>query len=552
VIAACGCGGGGDVGPTSGRQLLAGRDFGNLFFWNGRTLEFTRDAAEQPSTGPHDLWEWPLDDAAPALALTGIDWSQFDPMPRWRQAGLLVTGRQLERLYDVTTGRSEDIFPHFSGTPPDGSSGAATSGSAGDVYTYTAMRSDGGAIARVRWDTNAEIVVGRPGELRTFAMPGGGTIGGIAFLGADLAVLRAHGNSEGSALGTGVALVGIDRLDTSTGELTPLVAATPIVEWFGYTGWCETGQRALLCGAFGTIACAMDEPPCENGRPPCSIYFVKADPDATTTALYLHDVGRATTTRLIGDSPDQVFATPGTRSLVWGRQEPALMRHRNICSGMEWACGLPIGRDIAWRPDLGGFATYGRGHWLNVADVAGERCVQPTSQAAGNADWAAYGPGGDRLMWVADDSLAAGQTMWLADGEAQSPIAVAHGSFLLGYFSSDGRILHATHFESSTTALGWVDVAAVPMTENILSSNTGGGVLRDSRRALFIDHFNSQDGYGDLVLVELATGAQQLLARSVTEVAAAGSVDEATEVAYAVKGRANTARDGLWLMTLPP
>jgi len=545
VVAACGCGGAGDVGPMSGRQLLAGRDFGNLFFWNGRTLEFTRNAAEQPSTGPQDLWAWPLDQAAPALALTGIDWSQYEPMPRWFMGELLATGWQLERLYDVTTGQSEDLFAHFSGTPPDAASAAGTGGLGGDVYRLTAMRSDGGAIARVRWDTNAEIVVGRPGDLRTFAMPGGGSIGGIAFLGADLAVLRARA-------GTGlVAMIGIDRLDTSTGAVTPLVEATPAGEWSGYAGWCDTA-RTLVCGAFGTIACTMDEPPCEDGRQPCSIYFVKADPDdAAKNAVYLYDVGRATTTRMVGDNPDAVFATPGTRSLVWGNQPSTFTRHRNICSGTEWACGFSPGRDIAWRPDLGGFATYGRANWLSIADVAGERCIQPTSQAASNADRAAYGPGGDRLMWVADDLFAASQTMWLGDGEGESPIAVAHGSFLLGGFSSDGRILHATHFETSTTALGWVDVAAVPMTENILSSNTG-GAFRDNRRALFIDHFNSQDGYGDLVLVELATGATQLLARSVTEVAVEGNVDEATEVAYAVKGRASSARDGLWLMTLPP
>jgi hypothetical protein len=546
VLSACGCGGGGDSGPMSGQQLLAGRDFANLGFWNGRTLEFTRDTADQPPIGPQDLWEWPLDEAGPAAALNGIDWRQFEPMPRRRVGALLATGWQLERLYDVESGQSENLFAHFSGTPPDG----ASDGSGGariSPYTYTALRSDGGAIARVRWDINDEIVVGRPGELRTFAMPGGGSIGGIAFVGADLAVLRAQGGTDGAP-------IGIDRLDTSSGAVTPLVPATPAAEWKGVAGWC---QEALeLCGSFGAVGCAVDEPPCENGRQPCSIYYAKVDPDdATKTALYVHDVRRSVTTKLLGANPELVRANDQSRALVWGFRSPPAIRHLDLCSGTEWVCPfqLPPGFNLTWRPDSGGFVIYSRGFWLSIVDVAGEMCTQPTHQAAYDANWAVWSPAGDRLMWVAGDGGATTETMWLANADGTSPIPVAHGSSLLGSFSADGRILYATHYETSTVALGWVDVAALPMTENILSSNTGGTGMRDGRRALFIDHFNSQDGYGDLVLVELATGVQRLLARSVTDVAVLRDSDgEEHEVAYAVKGRASSARDGLWLTKLPP
>ena len=39
ALAGAGCDGG-DPGPMSGRQLLTGRDVGDLFFWKERTLAF--------------------------------------------------------------------------------------------------------------------------------------------------------------------------------------------------------------------------------------------------------------------------------------------------------------------------------------------------------------------------------------------------------------------------------------------------------------------------------------------------------------------------------
>jgi len=89
--------------------------------------------------------------------------------------------------------------------------------------------------------------------------------------------------------------------------------------------------------------------------------------------------------------------------------------------------------------------------------------------------------------------------------------------------------------------------------EKILSTNRGDIGLLGSRRAVFVDHFNAQDGNGELVLVEVATGASQLLARAVTSVSVPGRGEaEGTDVAYAVRGRAGSSRDGLWLTTLPP
>jgi hypothetical protein len=80
-----------------------------------------------------------------------------------------------------------------------------------------------------------------------------------------------------------------------------------------------------------------------------------------------------------------------------------------------------------------------------------------------------------------------------------------------------------------------------------------GAGLRGDHRALFIDHYNTQDGNGELVLVDLATGARRSLARAVTGVAVADQTGaEGTDVAYVVRGRAASSSDGLWRMTLPP
>ena len=89
--------------------------------------------------------------------------------------------------------------------------------------------------------------------------------------------------------------------------------------------------------------------------------------------------------------------------------------------------------------------------------------------------------------------------------------------------------------------------------EQVLSSNRGDIGLLGNQRALFIDHYNAQDTNGELVLVDLATGDRQSLARAVASVTVIGGKEaEGTDVAYTVRGRAAASRDGLWLTTLPP
>ena len=78
LVAACD---GSSPPGQSGTQLLAGRDFGNVFFWNPHTAVFTRQTAA-PGGENQDLWIWPDDEGAPLLALSQIDWS---PPVWWRR-----------------------------------------------------------------------------------------------------------------------------------------------------------------------------------------------------------------------------------------------------------------------------------------------------------------------------------------------------------------------------------------------------------------------------------------------------------------------------------
>ena len=137
------------------------------------------------------------------------------------------------------------------------------------------MRSDGGAAASLQSDRTDTIIVGRPGSLQTFTVPGEGIIGGLTFVGADLAFLYLR------QVGAD-ALVGIDRLDVATGTVTPLVAATPAAEWIGITGFCDAAPLGASCGLFTVVGCGPSEPPCPDGSaPPCLILYGKVDANDT-------------------------------------------------------------------------------------------------------------------------------------------------------------------------------------------------------------------------------------------------------------------------------
>ena len=385
-----------------------------------------------------------MDEPEPVSALAGIDWRPSIGWPRRFVGDLLATGHQFERVYDLPNRQGANLFLEVPAPPEDGSR-----------YTLrdsTAIRSDGGAIAKVGGEGRDSIVVGRPPDLRVFTMPGGGSVAAISFLGVDLALLLRQTTAAGD-------VVGVFRLDTSSGALTPLVAATPAAEWAGVTGWCED-PTARCGGLFGTVGCAVDEPACPDGSSPaCSIYYAKVDADDTSkTAAYVHDVNAGTTSKLAGANPDRFFTD--RQLLVWGSFPEKYTRYRNLCGGVERECPFSPGEVIAGRPDGGGFTTFGVGSHLNVVNVSDGTCIQPDPAATLDAIRASYAPGSDRLMWVALSETT--RTLWLADGQGQSPVAVASGELPWSNFSPDGQTIYVKRYEESRIALSWIDAHRVP------------------------------------------------------------------------------------------
>lgn len=557
ALALAGCGGG-DPGPMSGHQALQGRDFADVFFWKTRTLAFSRDTADPTQPEPQDLFVWPLDDAAPSLALGGIDWVFPNRWPAWLVGDLLLTGTQYERVYDVGNHASADVFHDFgswTGGTPDG--GAGSTPPLYELLETTTMRSDGLAFAKLipgSGDGSADtIVVGRPPELKAFKVPAGSTVGAISFLGADLAMLVRQKGADSD-------VVGVQRMDTSTGALTQIVAPSAASEWVGVAGFCEDSQAPGTCGFFGTIGCTLDEPACADGHaPPCQVLYAKADPAPTATTAtvahaFVHDVTAGTTTQLDGTAPDRFYVDRGHHLFVWGSNSGNFTKWWNTCTDARGGCDTWPGPAIAWRPDGGALAMYGAQQNMRIVNIAEGTCTGPALEKTYSIYQAQYSSGSDRLWWVAaNDTQETSFSMWLADGNGESPVTVATGPNLGGTFSWDGQRLYISHNGESSAALGWVDVTASPPAETIISSNRGDVGLLGNSRVLFVDHFNVQDGNGELVFLDLTTGARQSLARSVTGVSVSDSSEaEGTDVAYTVRGRAASSRDGLWLTTLPP
>jgi hypothetical protein len=537
---AAGCGGGEPV-AMSGRQVLNGRDVANLFFWKDHTVGFTRATTDPSQPEPSDFWVLPVGagDETPAMALPGVRWEAPDSWPLWVAGDLMLTGTKLERIYDVESRQGANLLDEF------GLTAAPSAVSLRGLLEMSAMRSDGHALARLVPGEPPTVIVGRPSALRAFPLPAGSSVGSITFLGTDVALLLRQTTDAGD-------VVGVQRLDTTTGALTPLGTATAAAEWTGTTGFCDRVPPTLPCGFFMTFGCSVGAPACPGGEAaPCLVLYAKVDPDDTTrTAAYAHDVGAGTTRKLAGTDPEGFFAHGGSHVVGWRSATSQVTHTWNTCSGAQQECPFS-GEMVTWRPDGGSFAIYGSTD-LRIVDVAAGSCGPSTAAGSLGVYQAQFSSDGNHLFWIApNDPERTSQTLWLADGGAQSPVAITSGPFIGATFTADGQHMYVAHVSESTSALGWVDVNAPSPTELILSTNYGDvGVLGD-RRAVFVDHWNVQDGNGELVVMEPGTGMTETLARGVTAVAVSNTA-EGADVAYTVRGRAASSRDGLWLATLPP
>jgi len=420
LLAASDCGGG-DLPLATGEQVLAGREIGDAIFWKSRTLLITRDNPDPASTGPRDLLIWPLDEPAPVVALSGIEWREPYNWPLSRAGDLVLTGARYERVYDLGNRQSANLLLDLRSVPGEPDPSTAQPRNAASVI---ALRSDGKAVARVRWDGGDSIIVGRPPDMRAFPLPAGATVRRVTFIGADLLLSLKKTTADGD-------VVGVFRMDTSSGVLATVAEPTPAEDWSDLNGLCLLEQGvAKQCDFLGTVGCAIDQPSCPDGNPPpCLIYYARFDPDdASKTAGYVYDVNTGTTSKLAGaDSPDRIFADDASHLLVWGSTSVFGTTHyRNLCSGVEGECPFAPGAVPVWRPDRDAFAMYGPYDLLAAVNVATGACNFPNPNLTYGIDFAQYAPGSDRLLWSAsNDTLAdAGHTLWLADGEAQSPVAI--------------------------------------------------------------------------------------------------------------------------------
>ena len=105
---------------------------------------------------------------------------------------------------------------------------------------------------------------------------------------------------------------------------------------------------------------------------------------------------------------------------------------------------------------------YGPQQTMRIVNLTDGTCDAPDPQKTFSIYQAQYAPASDRLWWVsANDPQEQSFTLWLADGNGASPVAVATGPNLGGAFSGDGQRLYISHNGESSAALGWVDVTGV-------------------------------------------------------------------------------------------
>jgi hypothetical protein len=528
-----GCGGASPP-EQSGTQLLAGRDFGNLFFWNENTPAFTRGTTT-PGADNQDLWIWPDGESAPLLALSQIDWSP----PVWSSkmivGDILMTGAFADRVYDLQ-GRTSLNLETF------GLRGMTVEA----VINWASVRRDGGSI--VGHLGSGDLFAGRGSNIAFVPPP---YVSWEAdFMGTDLAVRASASidNLDDEA---------IYRLALPSGDLTTL----PVPHLSPTVPSCLSFAMPP-CQTFRVVGCGDDDAVCpETGRAPCAILYLRADVTTAVAQPYVFDVNTGQETALPGGDPSAFVLSPDRHSAAWmhsdiddtssGKvppdQEPIYVH--NFCSGAAVQCPLPHPVQLSWRGDGGELVVDLDDNQLGLVDVPTGSC----SVLTGNVRQHAFSPAGDRLAWVEhspvlDSSIPA---LWMGDAAGGGRRIVAYDVPAFT-FSRDGQGIFIIRADSDHFSLSWVSsLASNSQHQQPIADAYNGDALRGNQRVLVIDHWNSQDASGNLELVDIASGTHQVLAHAVTDLAASGSIDGAARVMYAVRGRFASGQDGLWQTTLP-
>ncbi len=538
-----GCGGGSGTSDTAGQKLVSGRDLSEPFFWDGQTLGYVRAAADTSQPEPQDLWIHDLAAGASSVALTGIDWAPPSSWPRSRAGSLLITGTTGRRFYDfgsrVDTDLADFGLVGIGGRPSEGLFEITFQGNPVSFYPISVIRRDAGAIALAGGNGGA-LGVGWPNALRTLILPG--SIAEVTFLGLDLAVLYAPYTDGVNQQ------AGIYKVTLPSGDLTPLVPPRPIADWTGVAGSCTVGGRCL----FKVVGCSPSDPVCPGqDKPPCLIFYGTNSHDAAGTMVpHAYDVDAGTDVELPG-AVTRFTVSGDQHRVLWDDGNALKVNYWDLCTDTRLQCAdVPVG-PVVWRPDGKGFAAIDTAAYsFGVASLVDGACVGRSYPVA--VYGVQFSPAGDRLLWLGNSVDESQPQAWLAAADGSDPVKIADGEIFGTGWAGDGRRIFIGRGGSSNAGLSWLDPDVYPPVEHLLADNYGGFSAVGSERVLLIDHWNSQDGNGELTLIDIDSGARQRLARAVTDMTTAGDIDgQGTNVAYTIRTRVSSDRDGLWLTTLP-
>ena len=518
---------------TSGERIADGRDFAEAWFWRPRSLIYTRDATS--GDGSQDVWVRELDESEPSIALPNVDLS-LHGWPRIFAGDLLVVGPNEKFAYDVDAHLAEYI-------------------PAGRVV----VSPDGRALAR--WNENmlATDVV-RVGPVQGERDVVGFTTRAADFMGTDVAVLG-HRTQDP----TGVQVLA--RLSPTDGSMTVMSSALP--PWTPSTMVPAVPSNDPIADACGTLSlqpcplfrvlgCSDTTPVCpETGERPCAIVFARevagTEPAAFAPAIF--DVNAGAMIPIggsISPSDGGFHRSPDGRRVAW--TDGSFVHIWDSCARRTFGCEVasPLPAFIlsdSWSPDGSALVAGADGASLLVMSAADGGCVSNVTEGWGDVF---FSPHGEKMGWINLPSMPPDSTVWIADGRGQSPAPLAGSYVTNAGFSDDVRFVFVERLRDVTVSLGVVDLAAAAPAERPLASSTTYYLTVGARRLLALTHFNSQDQSGRIELFDLALQTSTVLAESVTEVAAAGSVDDAVDIAYVVRSRVPSSSDGLWLATLPP
>jgi hypothetical protein len=148
-------------------------------------------------------------------------------------------------------------------------------------------------------------------------------------------------------------------------------------------------------------------------------------------------------------------------------------------------------------------------------------------------------------------SSALDRSLWIADGLGRNAVLAASGPIVGAAFSDDARFLVVRRQHDTAGTTGFIDLSEASPVERALAATTSPTIALGARRLLALTRWNSENQTGQLELFDLVRGTSTVLAEPVTTLAAAGSVDDAVDIAYVLRTRAPSSSDGLWLATLP-